>query len=241
MTRKIIYEKYPNLEEYIKDYFGGLYVPPIKELLTKEGYAGLINLAIKCTEDTSPLIQGYHFDSGLAMRCFIRAIMYNIFECIISPIPFVKCAGIVDDHYNGNIPLAKFIEPPVLLIFYGKYERNHISNFQLANQISELRSLEDKQTFILSLQSEKEIKTRQEEYNRQNPQKQKPVQEFCVPLVKMDKVTIHDLKGITRQWEGESILQPKIYIFYESSPDIEMLTFEELPSKCISGIEDLID
>ena len=215
------YEKYPNHEEYMKDYFGGLYVPPLSKCLKKEKYKSLLNLADVCTRDFAPLIQGYHFSSDLAMRCFIRAVMYNILDNIIKPLPYVNCQRIVTEYFKDSTVLEDYIFPPVLLISYGLHELNHAYNFDLTNKIAEMRKHEDKRTFILSLQNEKEIKARQEQYNVSNPQKQKPIKEFCVSLVTIDEVTIHDLKGITRQWEGDSIMNPEIYLVYTSTLDDE--------------------
>ena len=204
------YAKYLNFEEYMKDYFEGVYVPPLKNFLTKDGYDSLLNLAERCTRDTAPLIQGYHFNSDIAMYCFIRAVMYDMFDNIIKPLPYINCQALVNQYFSNNAILSKYVFPPVLLISYGLYELNHIYNFDLTNKLCEMRRQEDKPTFILSLKSQKEIKALQEQYNRFNPQKQKPIKEFCVPLITVDKVTIHDTKGILRQWEGDSIIQPKI-------------------------------
>ena len=66
-------------------------------------------------------------------------------------------------------------------------------------------------------------------------------------------MTIHDLKGITRQWEGDSILQPEIieeadfsFIFdgieiEEDFTSIEMLPYAELPCQYEPNVESLID
>ena len=224
MTGDSKYKIYPNHEEYIKDYFGGLYVPPLKKCLNDKKHNGLLKLAERCTSDTAPLIQGYHFNSELSMRCFIRAILYDIYDNIIKPPPFVNCCRLLEEYFDSNSLIEKYTYSPVLLIIYGKYERIHSYKFDLTNEICEIRKQEDKRTFILSLKTEKEICEQQEQQNLVNTRYQKEpktIKEFCVPIITIDEVSIHDLIVITRLWEGDSILQPEIL------EGVDFLIFED--------------
>jgi len=250
------YEKYPNFEEYMKDYFGGLYVPSLKTCLKKEKYESLLNLAERCTRDSSLLIQGYHFNNDLSMRCFIRAVMYGIYDNFIKPLPFVNSYKIVEEYFHNEPVLDRYVFPPILFISYGLHEPNHSSIFDLTNKISEMRKHEDKRTFILSLKSTKDIREQQEKQNLlnlQNGKNQKPIKEFCVQLITIDELTIHDTKGITRLWEGDSILQPEIieevdFCFAfdgieidEEFTSIKTLPYSELPCRHEPDIENLIE
>jgi len=173
-------------ENLLKERLQGYYTPPLMTTKPIETREKIVNLTKKCLENTSPKIQGYSFLNAQNLKEFLRVIITISINISIDTnqekptFHIINSYRFVEEFFSTKRVIDDFCYYDILFIAYGYDEPNKNQVFEYNNYIANMRALENKRTFILSI---------------------KKTDGFCVPLIPITGTTINDIPKIISQWK----------------------------------------